>query len=95
MQESGPGSDPGMARLVSGGAPPVRNQALTTAAGARPCWRAMSAARPFLYQRPWTVVPLCSVTTFLALPVQSMKAGRSSQPSRASRQCSTTPAGDS
>ena len=61
----------------------------------RPCWRAMPAAGPGRYQRPWTTVPLCSVTTFLALPVQSMKAGRSCQVSRASLQCSTTPAGDS
>jgi hypothetical protein len=60
-----------------------------------PCWRAMPAAGPGRYQRPWTTVPLCSVTTFLALPVQSMKAGRSCQVSRASLQCSTTPAGDS
>ena len=73
----------------------ARPQALTTPVGARPCWQAISAARPFLYQRPWIVVPLCSVTTFLALPVQSMKAGRSCQPSLASLQCSTTPAGDS
>jgi hypothetical protein len=49
---------------------------------------------PGRYQRPWITVPLCSVTTFLALPVQSMKAGRSCQVSRASLQCSTTPAGD-
>jgi len=49
---------------------------------------------PGRYQRPWITVPLCNVTTFLALPVQSMKAGRSRQVSRASLQCSTTPAGD-
>jgi hypothetical protein len=49
---------------------------------------------PGRYQRPWITVPLCSVTTVLALLVQSMKAGRSCQVSRASLQCSTTPAGD-
>jgi hypothetical protein len=61
----------------------------------RPGWRAMPAATTGRYQRAWTTVPLCSVTTFLALPVQSMKAGRSCQVSTASLQCSTTPAGDS
>ena len=44
------------------------------------------------YQRPWTTEPLCSVPT-LTLLLQSMKAGRSCQPSIASRQCSGTPAG--
>jgi len=38
------------------------------------------------YQRAWTNVPLYSVTPFLALADQSMKAGRSSQFSIASRQ---------
>jgi hypothetical protein len=56
--------------------------------------RRIADACPGRYQRPWITVPLCSVTTFLALPVQSMKAGRSCQVSRASLQCSTTPAGD-
>ena len=61
----------------------------------RPSWRATYAARPSRYQRPWTTVPLCSVTTFLPLAVQAMKAGRSCQVSTACFQCSTTPAGDS
>jgi hypothetical protein len=65
--------------------------------GIRPVPRRRGGSRmpaPGRYQRPWITVPLCSVTTFLALPVQSMKAGRSCQVSRASLQCSTTPAGD-
>ena len=56
--------------------------------------RRIADACPGRYQRPWITVPLCSVTTFLALLVQSMKAGRSCQVSRASLQCSTTPAGE-
>ena len=55
------------------------------------------------YQRAWTTVPLCSVQTFV-LALQSTRPGlafkASGQPSvgsdeRASRQCSTWPAGDS
>ena len=47
------------------------------------------------YQRAWTSVPLCSVETFFALLLHSIKAPRSCQVSTACFQCSTTPAGDS